>query len=83
MKLTMLLKGFEGPLRGSEGVYGEGRERSKGKGEGGRDRGTCTQRQNEKSVLDTKFGVSDYVGDITPHAKIQNNRPSGGVPAHG
>jgi len=24
--------------------------------------------------------MGDYVGDITPHAKIQNNRPIGGVP---
>jgi len=26
-----------------------------------------------------KFGTSDYVGDVTRHVKIQNNRPNGGV----
>jgi len=30
-----------------------------------------------------KFGVSDYVGDITQQAKIQVDRSSGGVPANG
>jgi len=27
--------------------------------------------------IDMKFGVSDYVGDITLHAKIQKDRHSG------
>jgi len=31
----------------------------------------------------TKFGVGDYIGNMTLHAKIQTNRPSGGVPANG
>jgi len=31
----------------------------------------------------TKFGVGDCIGDLTPHAKIQSSRPSGGVPANG
>ena len=31
----------------------------------------------------TKFGMGDYVGDMTQQAKIQTNRPSGGVPANG
>jgi len=30
-----------------------------------------------------KIGVGDYVGDITSHAKFQNDRPIGGVPAYG
>jgi len=29
------------------------------------------------------FGRGDYVGDITPHVKIQSDYPSGGVPANG
>ena len=33
--------------------------------------------------IDIKFDVGDYVGDdITPHAKIQSNCPSGNVPAN-
>jgi len=30
----------------------------------------------------TKFGVGDYFADITPRSKIQNNRPTGGVPMY-
>jgi len=30
----------------------------------------------------TTFGVGDYVGNTTTHAKIQNDRPSRGVPAN-
>jgi len=30
-----------------------------------------------------KFGMDDYVGDMTQQAKIQIDRPSGGVPANG
>jgi len=33
--------------------------------------------------INIKFGKSDYVGDIILHAKVQSNRPSVGVPAHG
>ena len=28
----------------------------------------------------TKFGMGDYVGDMAQQAKIQTDRPSGGVP---
>jgi len=31
----------------------------------------------------TKFGMGDYVGDMTQQAKIQTDRPNGGVPANG
>ena len=31
----------------------------------------------------TKFGMGDYVGHLTQQAKIQTDRPSGGVPANG
>ena len=31
----------------------------------------------------TKFCMSNYVGDVTPHAKIQIDRPNEGVPANG
>jgi len=31
----------------------------------------------------TKFGMGDYVGDMTQQAKIQIDRPSGGIPANG
>jgi len=31
----------------------------------------------------TKFGMGDYVGDMAQQAKIQTDRPSGGVPANG
>ena len=30
-----------------------------------------------------KFGMDDYVGDMTQQAKIQIDRPSGGIPANG
>ena len=30
----------------------------------------------------TELGVVDYVGDVTPHAKIQSDHPSEGVPAN-
>jgi len=33
--------------------------------------------------IDIKFVVGDYVGDITPYAKIQNDRPIGGFWAYG
>jgi len=32
--------------------------------------------------MDNKFGVCDYVGDDSPHAKIQNNCPIGGMAAY-
>ena len=31
----------------------------------------------------TKFGMGDYADDVTQYAKIQTDRPSGGVPANG
>jgi len=33
-------------------------------------------------LINTKFGMGDYVGCISPHAKINNNRPSVGFPVH-
>jgi len=41
--------------------------------------------QNSKTPkpIVTKFGVGDYVGDMAQQAKIQTDRPSGGVPANG
>jgi len=30
----------------------------------------------------TKFGIGDYVGDMTPKAKIQTYHSNGGVPAN-
>ena len=40
--------------------------------------------QNSKTPepIVTKFGMGDYVGDMTQQAKIKTNRPSGGVPAN-
>jgi len=40
--------------------------------------------QNSKTpeLIDKKIGMGDYVGDITPHAKIHSNRPFGGVPTY-
>jgi len=32
---------------------------------------------------DIKFDTGDYVVDVTPHAKIQNDRPIGGVWVYG
>ena len=32
--------------------------------------------------IDTEFDVSDCARDVTPHANIQSDRPSGGVPAN-
>jgi len=40
--------------------------------------------QNTKTpeMINIKYGMCDYVGGISQHAKIHNNRPSGGIPAH-
>jgi len=37
---------------------------------------------NPPVPINITFGMSDYVGRITQHTKIHNNRPSGGVSAH-
>ena len=34
-------------------------------------------------LIDIKFDEGDYMGDFTLHAKIQNDRPIGGVWAYG
>jgi len=41
-------------------------------------------RQNSETPepINIKFDMGDYVGNISLHAKIQSNRPSGSVPAH-
>ena len=33
--------------------------------------------------IDMKFGVGNYVGEITLLTEIQKDRPGGGVPAYG
>jgi len=33
-------------------------------------------------LTNIKLGMGDYVGHITPHAKIHNNHPSGGILVH-
>jgi len=38
-------------------------------------------RRKPKPIV-TKFGTGNYAGDMTAHAKIQTNRPRGGVPAN-
>jgi len=40
--------------------------------------------QNSKTheLVEEKSGVSDYVGDHSSHAKIQNDRPIGGDSAY-
>ena len=30
-----------------------------------------------KQPINIKYGMRDYVGDVSPHDKIQSNRPSG------
>jgi len=35
-----------------------------------------------REPIDKKFGVGDYVGDDSPHAKTQNERPIGDVAAY-
>jgi len=40
------------------------------------------QNSQTPEPIDQKFGVDDYVGDESLHAKIQNNRPIGGVAAY-
>jgi len=30
-----------------------------------------------KQPINIKYGIRDYVGDVSPHDKIQSNRPSG------
>jgi len=42
----------------------------------------CESTQTPEPI-DMKFGVGDYVGDITPHAEIRKDRPSEGVPVYG
>ena len=39
--------------------------------------------QNSKTPepTDEKYGVGDNVGDDSPHTKIQNDRPVGGISA--
>ena len=41
------------------------------------------QNSETPDAIVTKFGMGDYVGDMTQQAKIQTDRPSGGVPANG
>jgi len=41
------------------------------------------QNSEAPESINTKFGKSNYVGDIILDAKIQINCPSVGVPAHG
>jgi len=41
------------------------------------------QSSNTPEPIDMKSDVGDYVGDITPHAKIQNDRSIGGVWMYG
>jgi len=42
------------------------------------------QNSETSEPIVTKFGMGDYVGDMTQEdAKIQTDRPSGGVPANG
>jgi len=36
----------------------------------------------QNPLTNEKFGVGDYVGDNSPHAKIQNDRLIGGVAAY-
>jgi len=40
--------------------------------------------QNPKTPepIDEKIGVGNYVGNNSPHARIQNDRPIGGVAAY-
>jgi len=41
------------------------------------------QNSETSEPIVTKFGMGDYVGNMTHQAKIQTDRPSGGVPANG
>jgi len=34
------------------------------------------QNPQTPELMNMKFGLIDYVGDITPHAKIQKDRPT-------
>jgi len=40
------------------------------------------QNSQTLELIDKKFGVGDYVGDDSLHAKIQNDRPIGGMAAY-
>jgi len=40
------------------------------------------QNSQTREPIDQKYGVGDYVGDDSPHAKIQNDRPIGGIAAY-
>jgi len=41
------------------------------------------QNYETPETIVTKFGMGDYVGDMTQQAKIKTDRPSVGVPANG
>jgi len=41
------------------------------------------QNSEPSEPIVTKFGMGDYVGNMTQQAKIQTDRPSGGVLANG
>ena len=41
------------------------------------------QNSQTLGLIVTKFGTGDYASDVTQHAKIQIDRPIGGVPANG
>ena len=49
------------------------------------EKGKIGEYQNSETPepIVTKFGMGDYVGEMTQQAKIQTDRPSGGVPANG
>ena len=57
-------------VRGTSYSYGEGQNWG-------------YQNSETPEPIVTKFGMGDYVGDMTQQAKIQTDRPSGGVPANG
>jgi len=40
------------------------------------------QNSETPETIATKFGMGDYVSDMTPHSKIHSDLPSGGVLAN-
>jgi len=40
------------------------------------------QNSETPEPIDIKFDMGDYVGDVTPHANNQSDRPTGDFPAN-
>jgi len=49
----------------------------------GKAKNSTPRRIKTLDLIEVKFGVIDYVGEMTPHAKFHANPSKGGFPANG